>query len=115
MRFEAPLEIGEEAAGDVAVDDAVVERKTRVHHAPDRDRVVVAHDQVFTTVSIVTMPACPALMIGADAHEPFAPLLLTVNVPPARSSTPSFAPARFVDQLAGRDRESLDRKLVGVA
>ena len=29
-------------------------------------------------------------MIGAEAHEPFAPLLLTVNVPPARSSTPSF-------------------------
>ena len=46
-RFEAPLEVGEEAAGDVAVDDAMVEREARVHHAPDRDRVVVAHDELL--------------------------------------------------------------------
>ena len=36
------------------------------------------------------MPAWPALMIGAEAHEPLAPLLLTVNVPAGRSSTPSL-------------------------
>ena len=46
-RFETPLEIGEETAGHVAVDDAMIEREARVHHAPDRDRVVVAHDELL--------------------------------------------------------------------
>ena len=43
----------------------------------------------FTTASVVTIPVCPGTRIGAERIEPFAPVLFTVNVPPARSSAPS--------------------------
>ena len=50
-------------------------------------------------------------MIGAEAHEPFAPLLLTVNVPAGEIVDAELPFARFLDQLAGRDRDAFDRSL----
>src|SRR5665213_1868007 len=42
-RLKALLEIDEERARDSAIDDAVVERETDVHHGTDRDRIVIDH------------------------------------------------------------------------
>src|SRR5580692_109187 len=45
--LQARLEVGEETAGNVTVDDAMIERQARVHHTPDCQRIVVAHDELL--------------------------------------------------------------------
>src|SRR5450631_1058438 len=44
-RFQPAFEIGQEAGGNGAVDNPMIERKTDVHYRADRDRIVIAHDR----------------------------------------------------------------------